>query len=379
MARGWNAWAAVLAAGLAASACGGSGGEAGGGAGDPSADHPLWNLFGNDESPAESRAKQLKVEELTAQCMGELGWEYTPVDYSSMMPSGDAADEDAALTPKQYGERYGYGIMHNYELYELPGMLGDGGSGIDGPATDGPGFTDPNADYVSSLSESEAQQYYQDLYGAGTDGVVPAEEDGDTSDPSTGTATVPAMGDAGCMGKASAEVWGDSPWSNEEFSQRMDELSQTLQDDASVKAAERTWRDCLTKAQPDIDAAGPDDVYQYFELRKAEAAGQKVTETDFDLQTGEPLDSSIDTGTSWSSWYDEDGHGFVVSGEPTALTEAQIATLKAKEMEVWTADQKCQVSSGYRDAQRTAEQKIVDQLRKEFPAIVTPTSTTAGG
>lgn len=78
--------AAALAAALLAS-CGGSSGGDGGGGAPTTTISPLAELMGwTNESPTESRRKQLRIEELVADCMREQGWEYTPVDYAAQDP-----------------------------------------------------------------------------------------------------------------------------------------------------------------------------------------------------------------------------------------------------------------------------------------------------
>src|SRR5215216_4106318 len=86
---------------------------------------PLAAMFGEPESEAEMRAKQLQQEEAVAGCMKAEGWEYTP----------------------GYGEQHGYGIVYSFETYELPYLDADGNYAEDSPMN-GREFEDPNADYV---------------------------------------------------------------------------------------------------------------------------------------------------------------------------------------------------------------------------------------
>jgi hypothetical protein len=192
-------------------------------------DSPLSAIFGGTESPAESRRKQLKQEELVAQCMKEKGWDYTPVDYTAQF--GDiGGDEDANLSPEEYGKKYAYGVTHNYELYELPNLRGEatGDTGIDageGEAASGDSFIDPNQEYVTGLSESEQKQYYEDLSGTPQEAL--------TDD--TAVFVPPPLEEQGCYGVASKEVYGDSPFQDPEISQRLDELFTNLEDDPEIK------------------------------------------------------------------------------------------------------------------------------------------------
>ena len=135
----------------------------------------------------------------------------------------------------------------------------------------------------------------------------------------------------------------------------------------------------MSAKNPDWDFTSPDGVYQYFDKRKAELAGQDLIETDFDTDTGEPLDDSIDMSQTYSSNWDEDGHGYVVTGQPEALTEDKIEQLRKEERTIWEADQKCQKSSKLADAQKEAEKKLADTLIDEFPQLKDAAGTGGNG
>ena len=86
---------------------------------------PLAELMGwQGESPEESRRKQLEVEDLVATCMREEGWEYIPVDYAAQYPEQDESIE-LQQDPEAFGEKYGYGVVYNYEQWEEPSLLGE--------------------------------------------------------------------------------------------------------------------------------------------------------------------------------------------------------------------------------------------------------------
>ena len=118
--------------------------------GDPEAESaasPLNELWGEPESQAEMRAKQLAQEEAVATCMKAEGWEYTPVDYTAQF--NDQPEWIDPSTPG-YGEKYGYGIVYGYEVYEWPYIDEDGNYAEDSPMGGG-SFEDPNMEYVNSL------------------------------------------------------------------------------------------------------------------------------------------------------------------------------------------------------------------------------------
>src|SRR5215216_1790415 len=78
---------------------------------------PLAAMFGEPESEADMRAKQLQQEEAVAGCMKAEGWEYTPVDYAAQWNDMPAYEDPN--TPG-YGEQHGYGIVYSFETCELP-------------------------------------------------------------------------------------------------------------------------------------------------------------------------------------------------------------------------------------------------------------------
>lgn len=330
-------------------ACGSSSGEGGGSAADE--DSPLDVLFGGNDSSAEARAKQLEQEEAVALCMKESGWEYTPVDWEAQF-GNDAGAEDADLSPKEYGEKYAYGIVRNYELYELPYLLGE-----DDPSVTTPEFVDPNQDYVQTLSPDEQEQYYAELYGEPQMDVAEGEE-----------YVPPPIEEQGCYGKAQQEVYGDQAFNDPDISERMNELFEDLENDPAIIAAERDWKACMTDADETYDFPGPDEVWAYFDRRKYELGGQEIIETTFDPQTGEPLDD-IDMSDVYTSSYGEDGSGYVVIGQPDALSEDEIETLRTEERAVWDTDQSCREDSDFAEVRREAEQELVDVMLQEFPQL----------
>ncbi len=344
-------------------ACGGSAtGEdqksSGSGATD-SADSPLAAIFGGNESPAEARRKQLKQEELVAQCMKEKGWDYTPVDYTAQFNDA-GGDEDANLSPEEYGKKYAYGITHNYELYELPNLTGDvtGDEGIDaGEGDSAPidSFTDPNQEYVAELSESEQKLYYEDLQGK--------PQEAPTDD--TAVFVPPPLEEQGCYGLAAKEVYGESPFQDPEISQRLDELFTSIEESPEIKDANKKWVECVQDADSSFELTSPNDTYAYFEKVKAELAGQEIVP--IDPATGAP--EGGDPGQMWNSTQNADGTGWAFIGEPKPLDAKDIEQLRKDEFKLWEVDQKCQKSVGITKIRKRVEQDLVDQILSEFPQL----------
>ena len=322
---------------------------------------PLQELFGGVESPAEARAKQLENEEFVAQCMRDEGWEYTPVDYTAQF--NDQAFEDPA--EPGYGEKYGYGVVRSYEIYEWP-YLDDEGNYTDGGF--GGGFEDPNADYVNSLGQDEMNEYYAALYGDQSNQEA-------SIDPATGEEiyVAPPLEEQGCYGKAQQEVYGDQPFNDPDFGQRFDELTQELENDPALEDAEIDWSDCVYEADAAYDFYGVEDARMYIDGLLAEAKGLETLPVDPD--TGMVIGGD---GSEMVSMMTENADGEMIGyvGQPRKLTEAEMADVLEQEVALWKIDDECQDEVGMKELRRELEQQLVDAIYDEFPDLE---GATGGG
>ena len=346
---------------LALSACGGGGD---GGSGDATA-NPLADLMGwSDFDPVESRRQELAVEEAVVACMRDEGFEYQPQDVSSQFDSG-GGEEDFALrqdSPEAYGEKYGYGVVRNYELYEEPNIGEDDG-------LDGPTFVDPNEDYVMSLSDSERDAYYEVLYGA------PQEEQiYDETDPEGTQAEYlsPPLEEQGCQGTARLDVVGEDPTNDPEIQRALDDVFSAQQNDPRMETAENDWLDCMGDVTADYDLPdgttldGVGSMYQIVESLKAAAMGQEMVPLDPD--TGMPI-GDYDESDMNSSFQNEDGTGYAVLGEQKIIPEDALERLRADELALWAKDWGCQEDAGIQDLRIQVEQDAVDDLVARFPQL----------
>ena len=325
-------------------------------------DSPLAELFGwaDQSSPAEQRAQQLAVEESVAECMRAEGFEYTPVDYEAQF--GGFAEEDAELfsDPDAYGEKYGYGVVHNYEQWEEPYLLGEDGEGGFG----GPIFEDPNQDYVMSLSQSEQEEYYKVLYGdqsffegpAATSSLDGEFEDGEVN--VTDSFQPPPLDQQGCQGKAQLEVYGEDQFAfDPEVQQRLEDFFTRSQDDPEIEAANQDWIECMRNSQPDalestvegFKVTGPDSMYQLVDFLKLEATGQAV------------IDYQSDDGGF--------GGGYSTEGGGKPIPDDELEALRRRELEIWKADRQCQKDVDMDGIRKRIEQQLVDELKAEFPDL----------
>lgn len=324
-----GAAAALVAVMVMAGCGGGSSGPSEADLLDPTKS-PLAKLLGFDISPADQKVKQLEVEQAVAECMKAEGWEYKPVDYSSMGGNSAYEDEYAEQTadPVAYGEKYGYGIVRQDDI---SGEVNDESA---------MNWEDPNQAYRDSLSMEEQQAYQEALYGKQT-----MPEDGEEYVP-------PPIEEQGCYGKGSASVYGDA-MSNPDIQEKLNEYFTDIENDPDLVAANKVWAACMAEIDASYEWKSPDEIYQDLSMRLQEAKGYTVTPNE--------------DGGGWSTSepaMNEDG-SFV---QPEA-DEAEIEQVRKDEIVIWKADHGCQGEAKILQIRRDIEQRLADELLEEFPQL----------
>jgi hypothetical protein len=328
--RAW--WCAPL---IVIAACGGGSEEV--------EESPIDQLMGGPSTPAEYRATGLQIEELVATCMGDAGFEYTPFDaYADAATNGP---DDDPSNP-DYGEKYGYGIVHGYATYELPFLDSDGSFSDTGEQD-----RNPNDAYVMTLSPSESERYYHALEG---DQMV----DESSAGPQTPE-------ERGCRRNAELEVYGDIPLLNEALGMRYYELDELINDDPEVVDAQAAWARCLYEIDPDYDFVGLGDPLAYVDRLLNEAKG--LERRPYDDATGFVVGDETGSETINAVTEGDDGQMWAYVGTPKRLTQQQVDATLAAELELWKADKACQDESGLKDIRRQREQELADTLLEEFP------------
>ena len=337
----------VASAVLALAACGGGGD---GGDADDDGMGPLAELMGwGAIEPAEQRRQELEREQAIAECMRAEGWEYEPVDWSAQMP--ETSEEDMALFddgPEAFGEKYGYGIARNYELYEAEGIESGEGPGMSGEAIE-----DPNQDYVSSLSGSEMEDYYATLHG---DPEIYEEQEDDD-----GVFVSPPLEDQGCWGEAQLAVYGEDPSNDPEIQERMNEYWEGQQDDPRLDAANEEWADCMGDEIEGLESGGEpvtrsEQLYQVFETRKMELMGLESEPFDED-------DPDAWTEDTYTVSGDEDGNQVAWVGQPEPISDADLEQLRSDEIAMWKLD--FGVPGGCRDHRSAAPDRAGARRRAD--------------
>lgn len=165
-------------------------------------------------------ARQLKVEALVATCMKKQGFDYVPMDPSTVVV-GLGRFVVTGLDADQFRTQYGYGITTTYDATAPGGTVG-------GP--------NPNARIRDGLSAAEQKAYDKALDGGSNAGTF---------------ADAVGQGDfgrlAGCNKSAAAEVFGGAG-ALDVVQSVLDEVDKRVVADPQMIKAERQWADCLTAA-----------------------------------------------------------------------------------------------------------------------------------
>ena len=342
-------WKAVAALGAAAlvltlSACSGGGGTK---PGEPEPSEtpepgPLDAYFSQmygDQSQEDANAQQMRSEEIIAECMNEQGFEYTPVDYSSMQGGPvDMVEPEVQWGTKEFAAQYGYGATTdpygNQEEQE--------------PPPDEEPFVDPNQDYVMAMSETEQQAYYIALYG---------EQSQEQTDPEAEIEW--SWEDAGCQGRAQHEVYeggnGMDDGAFEELQEEMTAMYDASMADPRIAELNAGWASCMAdKGIEGMAAVGDGETRIYDQVNALwedqTSGGEEWTEED------------------WQAQQDE--------------IEKKMAAITPEEIKTAVADFDCREKVGYDKVQREVnleyQQDFVDAHKAELDAWLAATKTADG-
>lgn len=243
-------------------------------------DEALLLISGADTADQEAvwAEQQRQVEETVAQCMRNEGFEYTPVDYSQF----DSFEEDDwNPADRDWVAENGLGIS-----------TGIGGETFAEPVGQDD-FKDPNADYVSTLSEGEQTAYYRVLYGDDVESEANSEVDFD--DPAAVEAYEEAYenrANKGCY---------DTAWDQTNEASAVDAVFSALDDsfediearvliDPRLSDGLTSWTACM--AESGYDFASPDEMWDAAQERSEEIWGS--FSSPFEAYTEEDLEGLSD-------------------------------------------------------------------------------------
>jgi len=284
---------------------------------------------GGQGTSEEELAKQRKVEDATAACMKDAGFEYVAVPPESQPKS---KFNDAFNLPEdKFAQQYGYGI-----------------STIDWSKT-GDDDSNPNTKIRSALSAKAQKAYDTALNGPnatanGTVVIAPKEGNG----PATS-----GKQDLGCRGKAVEEVYGKGEDRAADFKKYeslfkdIEALQKRIEGDQRVVDATTAWADCLA----DAGHSG---------FKKLDDPRESISRK-LDELTGTTPPAGNSSGKA------------VIKGPPSfdKVDAAKLSELRKSEIDLAVADQKCRATTydeSYKTVQYAMEKEFVDQHKAELEA-----------
>lgn len=337
----------------------------------PLAEYMGWANFDDEASNAKNEEMQRKVEELTASCMKEEGFEYKPVSYENQVYEDPNAEAYKMWGTREFAEKYGYGIAMQRATQDQMNQ---------NPQE----WVDPNQEYVEAMSESEQAAYYEALYGSNSgmgmasSAVAVPEETAESSGESSGaesvdpsataetteevsesveeappaepseaeaieSAMMPSPEEMGCSGKASAEVYPQSyTQPDDEMNQMWEELNRrttALEENPELKKATEDWRNCMAdKGFPGLTS--PMDVNQDLTEELAKLYGETFT----DMGDG--------------------GYSIDSPEEPVTPDPAELEAFKQKEISQAVADFDCAV--GLTELRQKLQFEIEEKFIEEY-------------
>jgi len=290
---------------------------------------PIGDLLGipvSDDDAMEEYFGQLQrdAEQSIAQCMRAEGFEYTPVDYSSF---GGVTPGD--WESREFAEEQGFGAAP-FPSGEMEQMIED--------------FTDPNQDYMMSLSEGEREAYQTALSGELPD-FSQADEEDFFFEPS------------GCQGQAYEDVFSFGQVF-EQFNDEFESMEDNFEADARIVEARGDWSRCMSDAG--FSYSTPEDARDKFFQRYESIMSKGIfEEPDFeDIDPDNPPD---------------DGE-MMFGGMPSIKPEyrAELDAIQAEEIEVAVASWDC--NQPFKEIERAVqlemEQEFVDSYGDQIRAAL---------
>ncbi|MEM9609120.1 MAG: hypothetical protein AAGA99_16980 [Actinomycetota bacterium] len=351
-----SALAAVAAALLLLLAACGSGDDVAAGDDPPTLeefqDTPLSEFMGwnqdQQDFEEEYAVQEAEAQELMVSCMAEQGFEYQPVDHGEVDFFDPYTDSDVEPGTREWAETYGYGWLTFFEEEQAGFAVGEAET-----------FTDPNEEYLQSLSDGERDAYYRALYGDEPD-FDPSLSDEELDE--LFSTFVPT----GCDAEARAEVFGDGFFGGggseemEEFWALSEELYQRIEGDPRVAEASGEWSACMADAGHDFSTQ--EDIFLALDERSQEFwesqtwPGEDLTEAEYEQLSPEELDA--------------------IFSQPPEYDQELLDELQAYEIDVAVSDFDCGASMMRirLEVQRELEaefvetnRELLEQVRDEMP------------
>lgn len=337
---------------------------------------PLFDMLGFDPSSFEDidweqaeRDRQLLVQE----CMVNQGFEYTPVDFGSVMffDGGNELDEEWGTLA--FAEKYGLGISTLFEQ-EL-------GSAADFQDVEVP--NDPNDAYLEFLSDSEREAWQAALYGSQPELFdFVDQETGEPINPETNEPYTNEEMDAfwqnyeptGCENAGFDGGFGSEETKLidsffDEFTDVFEGMEEQLENDPRIVELTDNWVRCM--ADKSYSFTAPEDVWREVErrmepIRSAVWGGDMFGPAAFDMT---PEDMEAMTEEELDEFFSDFQPP---APEITSETQAMLDAVIAYEIPLAVADFGCQQGSErvYMEVQKEIELRFIEENQGEITAFL---------
>lgn len=176
---------------------------------------------------AESEQRRREMEQRTAECMAEQGFEYTPRDPSDR-PDVVTEHPREELGEDEFREQYGYGISTwRPEPDERP------------EPPEPP--EDPNRQRLQDMEPAQREAYEKALHGERPDPEELRQADGPVE-----------FEPGGCRAEAREAVMGDRQQLHQELQPELEELRQAVESDPRLVEAREGWVRCMRDRGRDV-------------------------------------------------------------------------------------------------------------------------------
>ncbi|WP_454301228.1 hypothetical protein [Salana multivorans] len=277
-------------------------------------------------------SEEMKVQNLVADCMKELGFDYVPAvdpQDDSMVP--DVVDPSLPQWgTEEYHRQYGYGITTWDETPQ-----GQANAEIEAGYA---AWVDPNEALVAAMSPQEQDEYWHALGGW-------LNEEGTAGDPERPGCVAIAQEQVAAQSDAFAELDANPDPAYQESEEAYYGILHRTATDPRVIEADGRWSACMGDAG--FPGYGSPDKWSFEETWPGPQ--EAVNEMFYDTQT------------------DEWGTDLVVEKD---LTEAEVAEIRALEIELATADYLCKEEVGWEETRRKVNAELEQEVLDEYSDVI---------
>lgn len=287
----------------------------------------------SQQSEEDMDAQMREVEEITAACMAEQGFDYTPLDPATDGATmGVGTESEIEWGTREFVEEFGYGASTN--------PWGDEAGAV--PEEE---YVDPNAEYVEAMAPEEQEAYFAALYGEPQGSEDPEEiVEWDWTK-------------AGCSGKAQHEVYETVDGVDaDEFTALQEEMTSVwegVMNDPRLAEINGDWASCMADAG--YTFATPEDAANSIYELTNKVYDEAYADVDYESATTEEDFAAIEA-------------------EVQEIIDARMAEITDTELATALADFECKEESGYDERYQEIsfelQQSFVDEHKDTLDAWV---------